>query len=160
MKDTTLSGNLPKQNIAANFLVLKRNTSIEVISFLLVLLFAYAAISKVLEFQTFRLQLSKSPFISQYAGIIYWALPVVELLVAFLLAIRPLRLIGLFASLFLMTMFSSYIYLMLHYSYYLPCSCGGILSTLDWTSHFWFNLSFVGISTVGIFIENKIRNRQ
>jgi uncharacterized membrane protein YphA (DoxX/SURF4 family) len=131
---------------------MKRATIVEIISSLLILLFMYAAVSKLLDYQTFKVQLSKSPFITQFAGVTAWALPVGEILVAVALTFKSTRQKGLYASLFLMTMFTAYIWMMLRHSYYLPCSCGGILSEMGWNMHFWFNLGFVLLTILGIFI--------
>jgi len=132
---------------------MKRSTVVEIISSLLVLLFVYAAVSKLLDYQTFKVQLSKSPFITQFAGVTAWALPIGELLVAVALTFKVTRLVGLYASLFLMTMFTAYIWAMLHYSYYVPCSCGGILSKMGWEGHLWFNSGFVLLSILGIILN-------
>jgi hypothetical protein len=132
---------------------MKRATIIEVISSLLILLFMYAAVSKLLDYQTFRVQLSKSPFITQFADITAWALPMGEILVAVALTFKATRLLGLYASLFLMTMFTSYIYAMLNYSYDIPCSCGGILSQMKWNQHFWFNVGFTALSVSAVALQ-------
>jgi len=132
---------------------MKRNLIIEIISSLLILLFVYTAFSKLLDFTTFKVQLSKSPFINPFASTVAWALPLVEILVAVALTIKRTRLLGLYASLFLMTMFTAYIYTMLHYSYYIPCSCGGVISKLSWTQHLWFNSVFVLLSISGILLQ-------
>jgi hypothetical protein len=133
---------------------ISKNTVVEIISSLLILLFMYAAVSKLLDYQTFKVQLSKSPFITDFAEVTAWALPVGEILVGLALASKRTRLLGLYASLFLMTMFTAYIWAMLNYSYYVPCSCGGILSKMGWNEHFWFNLAFVAASAFGIcFLE-------
>lgn len=110
MKDVMLSGGMPKQNTIAHLFVTKRNIIIEIISFLLVLLFMYAAVSKLLDYQSFKVQLSKSPFITQFAGITSWALPIGEILVGLALTFKRTRLIGLYASLFLMTMFTAEVF--------------------------------------------------
>ena len=133
----------------------RKNLAVEIISSLLILLFVYTALSKLLDFDTFKLQLSKSPFITDFASTVAWALPVGELLVGLALVFKKTRLLGLYASLFLMTMFTAYIYAMLHYSYDLPCSCGGIISKMSWTQHLWFNAGFVGLSIVGIVLQSK-----
>jgi hypothetical protein len=132
---------------------MKKTILVEIISALLILLFMYAAVSKLLDYETFKLQLSKSPFITQFAGVTAWALPVGEIMVALALIFKPTRLLGLYASLFLMTMFTAYIWAMLHYSYYIPCSCGGVLSKMSWGEHLWFNVGFVVLSIGGILSE-------
>lgn len=129
-----------------------RNASLELICSLLVALFLYTGLSKLLEFTTFQYQLGQSPFISNFASIISIALPIGEILLAIALAFKKTRLISLYLSLFLMTLFTAYIYAMLHFSYYVPCSCGGILASMNWNTHFWFNLAFVILTILAIYI--------
>jgi uncharacterized membrane protein YphA (DoxX/SURF4 family) len=138
---------------------MRRKIFIEIICFLTIVLFVYAAVSKLLDYETFKVQLSKSPFITQFAGITAWALPIGEILVALALVFGRTRLLGLYASLFLMTMFTAYIYIMLNYSYYVPCSCGGILSKMGWHTHLWFNAGFVLLSIAGILLQIQFHNQ-
>jgi hypothetical protein len=137
---------------------MKRRIVLEIICCLNILLFIYAATSKLIDYEEFKIQLGKSPFINELAGVTAWALPAGEILVALALAFHRTRLFGLYASLFLMTMFSAYIYAMLHYSYYVPCSCGGILQKMDWNTHLWFNLAFVAICILGILLHPSRQN--
>lgn len=137
---------------------MKRKFILEIICNLLILLFIYASISKLLDYEEFKIQLGKSPFINEFAEITAWALPIGEILIGLALAFSRTRLIGLYASLFLMTMFSAYIYAMLHYSYYIPCSCGGILSKMGWTTHLWFNIGFTLLSIIGILFQAGVYN--
>ena len=138
---------------------MKQNFFIELICGLLVLLFVYTGISKMIDFSTFHLQLGKSPFITKYANAVAYTLPAGEILVALALFFNKTRLLGLYASLFLMTMFTAYIYAMLNYSYDLPCSCGGIISKMSWTQHLWFNAGFVLLSLIGILLQVKKRTQ-
>jgi len=136
---------------------MKRSAIATGISSLFILLFIYAAISKFLEGANFTLQIAKSPFITNYASLITWALPVIEILVAALLIFKNTLLFGLYASLFLMSTFTMYIYSMLHFSFSVPCSCGGILSSMGWHTHLWFNIFFVILSIIGILITESPR---
>lgn len=142
---------------------MKKSTIVEVISSLLIFLFIYAALSKILDLDTFRYQLSQSPFISNISGFVTWAIPVGEILIAVSLIYKRTRLAGLYLSFFLMLLFTGYIYIMLRYSSYLPCSCGGVLSDMSWKQHFIFNLGFTGWSVAGIMAQTtehpKIRLR-
>ena len=142
-----------------NIYEMMKRLVLEIVSAMLILLFLYTAVSKLLDYQLFQVQLSKSPFITDFAGQVSWALPAGEMAVAVALAYRPTRLLGLFASLFLMTLFTAYIYAMLHYSYHLPCSCGGVLGSLSWKEHLWFNAGFVVLSIIGIVLHSS-RSRQ
>ena len=98
----------------------------EIVTCLLVILFTYAALSKLLDYGTFRFQLGRSPYLTKMAGMVAWAMPTAELVTVSLLVIPRSRQAGLYASFFLMLLFSGYIYAMLHFSYYVPCSCGGV----------------------------------
>src|SRR5688572_29656190 len=81
-----------------SFSWLRKNTIPEVISSLLIILFIYTALSKLSGYNTFTIQLSKSPFITSYARSIAWSLPAGEILISLLLVFKRTRLIGLYAS--------------------------------------------------------------
>ncbi|MEA9412635.1 MauE/DoxX family redox-associated membrane protein [Flavobacterium sp. PL02] len=125
---------------------------VEVVCFLYILLFVYAAVSKLLDFENFRVQLGQSPLLSAFAGSIAWLVPILELLISLLLVLKRWRLIGLFAALSLMVMFTAYIYIILNYSSFIPCSCGGILEKLGWREHLFFNLVFIILAAADILI--------
>jgi uncharacterized membrane protein YphA (DoxX/SURF4 family) len=132
-----------------------QNKVVRVICYLYMLLFTYAAFGKLLDFVNFKVQLGQSPLLSAFAEYISWAVPVTELIIVVLLAIPRFRLIGLFASFNLMVMFTAYIYIILNYSSFIPCSCGGILEKLDWKEHLLFNLVFILLAVIGILILRK-----
>ena len=139
---------------------MKKNTIVEIISALLVFLFIYAALSKLLEFDKFKYQLSQSPFITNISWLVVWAIPVGEILISISLLIKRTRPAGLYLSFFLMLLFTGYIFIMLKYSSYLPCSCGGVLSSMSWKQHFFFNLAFTGLSVLGIVMQNIHSNEK
>lgn len=123
---------------------------VEVISYFFILLFIYAGFSKVLDFENFQVQIAQSPILSAYAGLISYSVIIVEIIIVLCLVFPRTRLIGLYSSTALMSAFTVYIYLILNYSDFVPCSCGGILEKLGWTEHLIFNLLCVvlGISSV------------
>lgn len=125
------------------------------ITVLFIILWVYTATSKLLDFEVFRVQLGKSPLITAFSGIVAWTIPLVELLAVGLLLSGRTRLTGLYLSLFLMSLFTAYIVVILNFSYYVPCSCGGVLEKLSWTQHIYFNLVFVILAIVGILMETK-----
>ena len=138
---------------------MKKNAIVEIISALFVFLFIYAALSKLLEFDKFKYQLSQSPFITNISWFVVWAIPLGEILIAISLIIKRTRVAGLYLSFFLMLLFTGYIFIMLKYSSYLPCSCGGVLSRMSWKQHFVFNGAFTGLALAGILIQNGKSNR-
>ncbi|WP_370528129.1 MauE/DoxX family redox-associated membrane protein, partial [Flavobacterium sp. UGB4466] len=129
-----------------------KKTMVYIICLLYILLFVYAAISKLLDFENFRVQLGQSPLLSAFAGSIAWIVPAVELLIALLIALKKYRIIGLFCAFSLMVMFTTYIYIILNYSSFVPCSCGGILEKLGWKEHFFFNAVFIMLAAAGILL--------
>jgi len=132
-----------------------RKIIIEIITILFILLWIYASISKLIDYKHFRFQLGRSPYIQSIAGFIVWALPTGELLIGISLLFKRTCLVGMYASFFLMVLFTGYIYAMLHYSYFVPCSCGGILSKMSWHTHFVFNIFFTLLALTGILFKEK-----
>lgn len=125
---------------------------VEIICLLYILLFVYAAINKLLDFENFQVQLAQSPLLSAYAGFVSWGVIIIEILVSLILVFPRYRIIGLYCSFVLMVMFSVYIYIILNYSPYIPCSCGGILEKMNWKEHLVFNLFFVLLGVITIVI--------
>lgn len=133
-----------------NFTGSTKSSIISTISYLYIVLFTYAAVSKAIDFENFQAQLGLSPLLSAFAGFISYAVIITEFLISILLSIPKARLIGLYAAFALMVMFSAYIFIILNYSSFVPCSCGGILEKLGWKQHLIFNLAFVGFGVLAI----------
>lgn len=138
---------------------MKKSFIVGIISLLLILLMVYAAIAKLNDYYNFRFGLSESPIIAPFAGLLVWAVPVSELLIAAMLSLPFLRLAGLYASFVLMLLFTLYIIVMLSFYEDIPCSCGGILEEMSWGAHIAFNLGFVLLSAWAIMLEKKRRRR-
>lgn len=134
---------------------MKNKITLEIISALLVLLWVYAAVSKLIDYDTFKVQLGKSPLLTQFAGFAAIGVPLVELLISGALIVPKYRQAGLYGSFFLLVMFTAYLIAILNFSYYIPCSCGGILSGLSWNTHIVFNLAFAALAVIGIAIITK-----
>lgn len=128
----------------------------EVISVLLIILFIYAATSKLLDYQKFRVQLGQSPLLTFFASWVAWMIPALEIIIACTLAIPNLRLLGLYASFSLLVMFTAYIIAVTKFSDYIPCSCGGILQNMSWNQHLVFNMVFISLALTGIVLHVKI----
>lgn len=127
---------------------------IQVASYLCILLFVYAAVSKLLDYENFRVQLAQSPLLSAYTGFIAPAVIIAEFILVLLLGFKSTRLLGLYGSFLIMLAFTIYIYLILNYSDFVPCSCGGIIEQLGWSEHLVFNIVFAVLALVAvIFIE-------
>jgi len=126
---------------------------IEIICLLYLMLFLYAAATKLLDFEHFRIQLGQSPLLSPFAELVAVIVPLIEILICILLSIPRYRLIGLFSAYVLMVMFTAYIIIILNFSSFVPCSCGGVLEKLSWKQHIIFNLFFVVLAGAGILLH-------
>ena len=123
------------------------------------LLFSYAAITKLMDYAQFRVQLQQSPILTTIAPLVAIGIPILELLFALGLFIKPLQTISLYGSLFLMSCFTVYIYQILHYSEFIPCSCGGILENMGWKTHLLFNIAFIALAILAILINTPSQRR-
>jgi len=128
---------------------------IEIIAILYILLFVYAAVSKLLDFENFQVQLGQSPLISSFAGPISYIVPLIEIGISIFLAVPRFRKIGFYFGFSVMVLFSAYIFIMITYSPFVPCSCGGILEKMGWNAHLYFNLGFVLLGGLGIVLLEK-----
>jgi hypothetical protein len=84
------------------------------------------------------------------AGVVAILLPLAELLIALLLIFERTRLYGLWASLFLLVLFTGYLGYMILLMPHLPCSCGGVIGSMSWSVHLVFNGVLIGLTVVGI----------
>ena len=134
---------------------MKRNTLVEIIAALFILLFVYTAMSKFFEFKSFSYVLSKSPLIGDMAPVVAWGLPITELLIALLLLVPRTRRPGLWASFFIMLAFTGYLVYMIYFTPDRPCSCGGVLKQMTWKQHLVFNIGFTLLALAGLWLQRK-----
>lgn len=143
------------------FKILSNPKTENIIVFLLMALFLYASILKLSDYLTFRVQISRSPMIMAYANILAWLVPLSEIVAATLLFIPRTRCAGFILSFSIMFSFTVYISLMMIFSPWLPCSCGGIIDKMGWTGHLIFNTIFTLLSLLGIIgTPSRNKNKQ
>lgn len=128
---------------------------LDCICYLYVLLFVYAAVSKLLDFENFQVQLGQSPLLSSFAGPVSYMVPGIEFIIVFMLLTVRFRYAGLYAAFSLMVMFTTYIFIMLHFSPFVPCSCGGILEKMSWNEHLLFNIIFTILALIAVLISKS-----
>jgi hypothetical protein len=123
------------------------------VSFFIGFLFLYAGFSKLIELDVFFKQLGKSPLIpsglKENVGIGVLA---VEFLVVYFVYKNRFK-IALLISFFLMVFFSFYIAYLMYFSYFIPCSCGGILGTMSWGVHLIFNIVLTVIIAIAFLLS-------
>ncbi|SRR5258708_2298882 len=134
----------------------KRQVLIECISALLIMLFLYASLSKFLDFTTFIGEMNNQPLPKSWTPVLVWVIPCSEILMCIALLFERTRLLGLYASLGFMSLFTIYsIIIILNFFGRIPCSCGGVIKRLTWRQHIVLNLFFVALSIVGIILQRK-----
>lgn len=124
------------------------------VSAFMLLLFIYTATNKLLEYKSFvfQLQLAPLPMMLTLAPILGWLVPTVELALVAGLYIARTRILSLAASLMLMVTFEGYIWWIKSTGLDLPCTCGGIISAMGWTTHFIFNAVIISFLTTALII--------
>lgn len=132
-----------------------RNFFIQLIAALFIILWIYTGYNKLFEYEEFKNQLSRSPFIGGFYSLISILLPVGEIILAILLVIKRTRLLGMYLSFITMVLFTGYIWLMLNFASDLPCSCGGVLSSMSWNDHLIFNFGYTLLGLIGILLHGK-----
>lgn len=123
--------------------------------YLLIFLFTYTGISKLIDHDNFYTSLMLSPVIHAQASIIVWLVPLIELLMVTLLLSSKYRQTGLICSLLLMIVFTVYIAYMVFFIKDLPCSCGGVIKQLSWSNHIFFNSVFILLITISLLFTTQ-----
>jgi len=139
----------PKPNSPA------RQFIVDVTCWLFIALWMYAATSKLMDLQTFQTQIGQSPLLTPFSGLLSWTVPFAEIILAIGLIGERTRLIALYGSFTLMLLFSGYIFVVMNYSDYVPCSCGGILGKMAWETHLLFNIFFTLLAAIAAMLYQK-----
>jgi hypothetical protein len=123
------------------------------------IIFFYSGVDKLLYFDQFVNNFSKSPFSpQQYLRELCAAIIFLEIGFSLLLFFDETKRISLIGFGILSFLFSLYISLMIFYSPYLPCSCGGIIDLLSWNEHLVLAICLFFLSFYSSYLiknENK-----
>jgi putative oxidoreductase len=127
---------------------------------LLLMLWGYAAVSKIVEHEKFvqQMKLAPVPLMKVMGPILGWLVPFIELLLVWFLFKDRHREWGLWLSFLLLLIFQIYIVAMLLSGLDLPCTCGGLISKLQWKQHLVFNGIFMVIAALPL-IYQRVKNR-
>jgi len=129
---------------------MKKDYYIQLCRYLLIVLWIYAAGSKLWFYTEFKIQLSRQPLPEWSMPLLQWLIPMLELGAVALLSFQRTLSKGFLSSFILMFLFTCYVGFGLAHVYdKVPCSCGGILGKLGWRSHFAFNIIFTIIAFTG-----------
>jgi len=128
---------------------------------LIAIMLCYAALSKLADYKVSKEQMLNQVFPDAIALQLAWLVPVIELLIVLTLVFEKTMLRGLYASLLLMTAFSIYISLTMSGLFgRTPCSCGGILKNMSYSTHLLFNLFFIILAVIGIKADQRWLNHK
>lgn len=133
----------------------KKELIFDVITFVFIMLFVYTAASKFMAFDRFTKVLGKSPLLGHFNILLAYLIPITELILSLLLLINKTKRTGLFFSLLLMIVFTLYLVYMVNSGSTLPCLCGGVISSLSWTEHIFFNMIFIALAVFGLRLYKK-----
>lgn len=123
------------------------------VSGLLIILWAYAAFSKLYELKKFKDAMMTQVFPKWIGKILIYLVPLSEIIMIILLLITNTRLIGMYASFFTMLAFTIYVGGAVVGLYARrPCACGGLFGRLGWNKHLKVNIVLTLIALVGILL--------
>jgi len=129
-----------------------RETHIRLAS-LLILLWSYTALDKIISHQQFIQALQRQFFHESFITPLSILIPVAELLITIMLLNNKWRKVGFISSSILLSIFTIYVALaafgMLEK---MPCACGGIISSLSWGGHLLINITFLGLALTGSYL--------
>jgi hypothetical protein len=120
-----------------------------------IFLFLSTAYNKVVEHARFLKGISRIAIIGGFASYLSLLVPAAEILVAVLLIIPKTCKWGLYGFIFLMSLFTGYIMSMVFWAEKLPCHCSGAIEKLSWAQHIWFNLAFIALAVLALWLSKK-----
>ncbi len=129
-------------------------------SLILAFVFIYTAVSKVYDWEGTWGSLYNQVFPIWFADILFFALPVLEIGIAGILVSNKWEKMGLWLSGILMVLFTGYVGL-IYIGFFdrVPCSCGGVISSLSWGQHLIFNIFLLGIVGIGLKFKDEKRGK-
>ncbi|AIM39004.1 hypothetical protein KO02_21630 [Sphingobacterium sp. ML3W] len=125
------------------------------ISIFLIIFWLYVGLEKAWSWKNFQLSLQQQPLPDWSIGVIYWLIPLVEIVTGALLAFRisKLKRLGYWGSILLLTTFTIFIGLGVAGVYEKrPCTCASIFSGMSWEWHLVVNIILLSISILGIIL--------
>lgn len=128
----------------------------QTVAAVLILIFIYSAVNKIIDWKSFMLSLQSSPFIGKNAYTAAWIILFIHFVAAGLLFLPVYRLKG-FCLSFIYTLFCSvYISTVLLMNVPLPCSCIGLLRSLSWQQQLFLNIILSLWSVTGILFYKRL----
>ncbi|WP_028296198.1 MauE/DoxX family redox-associated membrane protein [Olivibacter sitiensis] len=131
-----------------------RQLVINACSFLLMLLWIYASASKLGNYDQSQWEMRNQVFPDPLADQLVWIVPSMEILLAIGLMAPQTRILALWASGGLLLAFTLYIAITATKVFgRVPCSCGGIISNMPYWLHACFNIAYLGIVYLALYLH-------
>jgi hypothetical protein len=131
------------------------------VSIFFVILFCYASISKILDFRNFQSQLEQSPGLAGYEIVATYGIISLQMITVILLCFQPFRILGLWFTFGILSVFAGYVAFILIYSKNLPCTCIGLFQKINWKGNLILNIGLMIITLIGIIVyRSEIKNNK
>lgn len=118
-------------------------------------LFAVTAYDKLTTFKSFNTVLSRSVLIGSLSLFVASFVILSEIAITIFLCFPKSQKKALHVSLALLVVFTLYLTYMVITGDKTTCHCGGVISSLTWTQHIFFNLGFIVLALIGIKLNKK-----
>ncbi|MDR0265056.1 MAG: hypothetical protein LBJ04_17695 [Sphingobacterium sp.] len=120
-------------------------------------LYMYTGWTKLMNMAAFIRGNSKIPHLGQYAKLISYGIPSLEIVLAILLVIPVYRIkrLALWTSTLLMGTFTIYLCLMVRFVEKKLCHCGGVIESMGWKTHIVFNIIWL-IAGIFALVRTKV----
>ncbi len=122
-------------------------------------IYMYTGWAKFMNMAAFIKGNSKIPYLGQYAKLIGYGIPTLEIMLAILLVIPVywIKRAALWASTVLMILFTVYLSLMVKFVEHKLCHCGGVIESMGWKTHIAFNIIWV-IAGIFALVKTKVKH--
>lgn len=161
MEETTLFGRLPQEyshNVTQSS-QLKKVPQLELIVHFFMLLFIYAALRKLTDLEMFVKEVWGFAIFGskQMVRTGFIVLSCAELTVGIMLAIQKTRQYGIYGAFLLMAAINVLFFIIQQYAKVIPLYYGGILPSVNFITHFIFNIALLFIALRAIFLHMQMR---
>lgn len=142
---------------------MKKNIYIEIILVLLIAIFLFSGISKIIHIKDLSIVLDKFPVLGNRPDASAWLLLIIELSIALMLMFPASALMGIRLAIVYLIIASSYIGSVLLFADRSMCTCAAFFKMLSWPQHIMINLVLIVIGA-GVLIardrEKRIERNQ
>ena len=160
MKDSAMTGALPKQTVQSFSLSGIRKEQINaIIVYFFILLFTYAGLRKLIDLEMFVKEIWGFALFGSMRMVRmgFVLLSCAELIVALMLTIPRTRQLGIYGAFVLMVTINILFFIMQQYAKVIPLYFGGIIPAISFIAHFIFNMAVLFVALIGVLLSVNSR---